>query len=236
MTKLHLKSKCCNAKVIKFGGNRRQCVLCKKTWRIRPKRRGRKVKRISTSFAKNYLDNKYSSILRLSTLNNRYKLKRKLRRSILIHNKATVYPELPQEYPLIAILDSMMHKINRQIYSTYFILIKKTTSEYAYISKPMIASGKENPDNWDKAFLELPESIRSSIAAIVGDKHRGILHIAKKYNILYQSCHFHLIFKIMGRRSKSKWSRHQKRGGEIINHKFWIIIVEIRDYKILFYC
>jgi len=152
MTKLHLKSKCCNAKVIKFGGNRRQCVSCKRTWRIRPKRRGRKVKRITTSFAKYYLDNKYSSISRLSSLINKHKLKRRLRKSILRYNKTTIYPELPEGYPLIAIVDSMMHKIDRKVYSTYFILIKETTSEYAYISKPMIASGKENPENWDKAF------------------------------------------------------------------------------------
>src|SRR3990167_1503103 len=41
MKKLHAKSPCCRARVVKFGARRRQCAFCKKTWRLRKKKRGR---------------------------------------------------------------------------------------------------------------------------------------------------------------------------------------------------
>src|SRR3989339_895570 len=47
MNILHGKSPCCQAKIYKFGGKRKQCSLCKKTWSVRKKKRGRKAKRIN---------------------------------------------------------------------------------------------------------------------------------------------------------------------------------------------
>jgi len=41
MAPLHAKSLCCGAQVRRFGRRRRQCTLCKRTWRIRQKKRGR---------------------------------------------------------------------------------------------------------------------------------------------------------------------------------------------------
>src|SRR5512145_827961 len=41
----HAKSPCCRAKIYHFGSRRRQCSHCKRTWRIRNKRRGRKPRR-----------------------------------------------------------------------------------------------------------------------------------------------------------------------------------------------
>ena len=38
----HANSRCCRAKIYHFGSRRRQCSQCKRTWRIRKKRRGRK--------------------------------------------------------------------------------------------------------------------------------------------------------------------------------------------------
>lgn len=41
----HAKSPCCRAKIHHFGSRRHQCSYCKRTWRIRNKRRGRKPRR-----------------------------------------------------------------------------------------------------------------------------------------------------------------------------------------------
>ena len=41
----HAKSPCCRAKIHHFGSRRHQCSYCKRTWRIRNKRRGRKLRR-----------------------------------------------------------------------------------------------------------------------------------------------------------------------------------------------
>src|SRR4029453_9131404 len=45
MHSCHAKSPCCQAKIYHFGSRRRQCSQCKRTWRIRKKRRGGKPRR-----------------------------------------------------------------------------------------------------------------------------------------------------------------------------------------------
>lgn len=46
MVSQHANSPCCGAKIRRYGGKRRQCLNCKKTWSIRPLRRGRRRKRL----------------------------------------------------------------------------------------------------------------------------------------------------------------------------------------------
>src|SRR5688572_10876950 len=46
MHSCHAKSPCCKARIYHFGSRRRQCSQCKRTWRIRKKRRGRKFWRV----------------------------------------------------------------------------------------------------------------------------------------------------------------------------------------------
>ena len=45
MNILQEKSECCGDKILRFGGKRRCCKTCRKTWRIKPAKRGRKVLR-----------------------------------------------------------------------------------------------------------------------------------------------------------------------------------------------
>jgi transposase-like protein len=55
MNKLQGKSPYCQAKIYKIGGKRRQCSECKKTWKIRQKKRGRKAKRVDKKLVENIL-------------------------------------------------------------------------------------------------------------------------------------------------------------------------------------
>jgi len=55
MTPIHAKSRCCNAQVRRFGKRRRQCINCKRTWRIRQKKRGRPHTRHSEHLLKRIL-------------------------------------------------------------------------------------------------------------------------------------------------------------------------------------
>src|SRR5262245_25651402 len=41
MKSVHAKSPCCGARVRRFGPRRRQCVICGRTWTVRPRKRGR---------------------------------------------------------------------------------------------------------------------------------------------------------------------------------------------------
>src|SRR5262245_25383655 len=47
MPTLHAKSPCCRAAIRHFGGKRRQCRACLRTWTLRPRRRGRPKRRIN---------------------------------------------------------------------------------------------------------------------------------------------------------------------------------------------
>src|SRR3989338_3207517 len=51
----HENSACCRAKIYKFGSKRRQCSLCKKTWRVWPRKRGAKPSRPHQSLLKKVL-------------------------------------------------------------------------------------------------------------------------------------------------------------------------------------
>lgn len=55
MKNLHAKSPCCRGEIIHYGNRRRQCLICRKTWRIRRKKRGRKRKREQKTLLVRYL-------------------------------------------------------------------------------------------------------------------------------------------------------------------------------------
>ena len=60
MAILHAKSPCCRAVVHRFGGRRRRCSRCGRTWSIRSCRRGRKSIRIDKQLPSAVLIDKQS--------------------------------------------------------------------------------------------------------------------------------------------------------------------------------
>lgn len=216
MDKKHAKSPCCRGKIIYFGNRRRQCVVCKKTWRIRIKKRGRKCKRASAAFADKYIRHEIPSLYAIAKrCGGEGRLKARLRRSLDKFVAATLWPVLPTANPLIVVADSMRHTIGGKVYSTYFILVRPINSSEALITPPFIKTGTESWSGWQEAFAKLPEPVMASICAIVADRHIGLKSIAKKRGWLFQGCHFHALARLMGRRSRSRWSRHRETGKRI---------------------
>ena len=217
MNTKHAKSPCCQGKVIKFGERRRQCYVCRKTWRIRQKKTGRKKKRVQANLAASFLINQRLSCYSLSAKLQKSEdvLNRNIKRSLSQFVLKTPYPKLPTKSPLVVIADAMAQRVENKIYTAYFILVKAPASKKATIAPPYFEEGKESCAGWKNAFGNLPKPVFKVIAAIVSDGHLGLRSLALRNDWLMQRCQFHLLASLQGRRSKSKFSRHREVGEAI---------------------
>ena len=213
----HTKSPCCGAIVVHFGYRRRQCTICKKTWRIRKKKRGRKQERRSSNFVLQYFRHEIPSMLGISkrTGISRRTLELQLRHSrdfLLDHTK---WPEVPDTGDLICVGDGFVLQLRKRWYTCHLILVRDTNSEDAVILPPVILEGTETQASWRKAFETIPQFVASRIRALVCDGHRGLVNHAKHESWIIQRCHFHLLSAIGGRRSRSRKSRHKAEGDRV---------------------
>ena len=208
------KSPCCSVKFIRFGNRRRQCSKCKKTWRIRQKKRGQKTKYESEDFVIKYLDRKVPTLYTLAKIKNSSarQLRLKLRRSLFtfVHNNP--WPSIPDAKPLIALADGMIININQTTYTFYFILLREINTKKAIITKPYIRRGTEVAQGWYEAFNQLPKATQGAIGVLVCDGQKGLTSLATYHNLIIQRCHFHLLAAIQGRRSRWIRSRHRATG------------------------
>lgn len=214
MNKLHAKSTCCRGQVIRFGCRRRQCSVCKKTWRIRVKKTGRKAKRVSENMALAYFKHEIPSLLSWSR-----KLKQKpdlleykLKQSRKYLLKKVSFPALPTKGPLVALADAMVQYLDGTCWTFYIILIKNTEKSWAFLTMPHVRKGTETVIGWKEAFQLLPTKTFKAIRVLVSDGHAGLVNLAKNEGWLLQRCHFHLIARLQSRRSKWRLSRHRKEG------------------------
>lgn len=214
MKKLHAKSPCCRGEIYRFGNRRRQCKVCKKTWRIRQKKKGRKKKRESSDLLIKYLNHQIPSLHALANMRGvtERSLQARLERSQEFFLKNTPWPTLPKKGDLVLVADAMIKYIDGNWYTFYFMLVKKATSNCAVIAPPYIRKGTETNPGWRMAIDTLPEPTKSCIRAVVCDGHKGLIDYAKWSGWLIQRCHFHLIARIQSRRSKWKQSRHREEG------------------------
>jgi len=217
MKKLHEKSPCCRGQIRRFGKRRRQCIICKKTWRVWQKKRGRKKSRVSMDFFIRYLEHQMPSLLGLAK---RYSLseavlKYRLRKSRQRFIQKTPWPSLPQGQSLIAVADAMVRYTKNGWHTFYFVLLRPAKGDCAVIVKPYIKKGAETYSGWSEALERLPKKAKSSIFVLVCDGHGGLVNCARKYGWLVQRCHFHLIARLQSRRSKWKTGRHQEEGKRI---------------------
>lgn len=214
MNKKHAKSPCCQGKVIKFGERRRQCCTCRKTWRIRQKKTGRKKKRVQGDLAASFLKNQRLSSYSLALKSGRSEdvMNRKMRISLdkLVLN--TPYSKLPTKSPLVVIADAMIQQVENKLFSVYFILVKTTESSKAIIAPPYFEEGAESCIGWKNAFYSLPKPVSKGIKVVVSDGHLGLKSLALRNGWLIQRCQFHLLASLQGRRSKSRFSRHREVG------------------------
>lgn len=211
---LHAKSPCCRGRIIKYGNRRRQCIACKKTWRVRKKKSGKDKKRIDKNFVLRYLNREMVSLYTQAHRQEQSEraLRNRLKRSKTNFLNSTPWPKLPVATPLLAIADAMIVTLNHIQYTFYFIMVREPGSTKAIIVKPYCKLGAELANGWTAAFDQLPYVTKSSIIALICDGHRGLISVGQRNGWLIQRCHFHLLAAIQGRRSRWIRSRHRALG------------------------
>jgi hypothetical protein len=200
MKKLHEKlSPCCRAKTYKFGGKRRQCSLCKKTWTVWAKKRGAKPSRPNRKLLEKILIEKRSLLspgmtrkpLAKSTLSARLT---KAMRSCLSKSS-----EAFGDGPVILIIDALWFQFKDVRWTLYLGAIRDIDSNQAEILEPKLVCGRECYLGWKSFVDDLPDSFKTRVKAVVADGFRGIDRIARIQNWILQRCHFHLIAQLQAR-------------------------------------
>jgi hypothetical protein len=197
MTHQHLKSACCRARNIRYGGKRRQCTACRHTWTVRPKRRGRKRIRPSPHLIASYFSRDIANVRTLAKKNGWGRdrahriLKRSLNQYIISHH--TDWLNLMPRGRLIAVADALWHRIDGRKVTAHIILLRPVHESTAIISPPFLLFGSENRIGWERAFEKLPDAILSRIEALVCDGHAALVALGRRRGWRIQRCHFHLI-------------------------------------------
>lgn len=202
MKLLHKKSKCCGAKIIRFGGKRRQCVACGVTWRVHPARRGRKVFRKQYGYLNKVFNHDFSvKQLKIhSNLSTDAIYKRFTKNLIaLVSQKRTIHIRASK---LILIIDAEWQYFKGELWTMYFLAVKSINSQTVTIFDPVIRKGRENSTTWDEIIFQLPISVKKRIIALVSDGIRGVETISLNNGWITQRCHFHILSMLQGMRGK----------------------------------
>ncbi len=201
----HAKSPCCRAKIYRFGSRRRQCSQCKRTWRIRKKRRGRKPQRARLGALQAVLLDGRT----LKTLAPRYGLtpqglSRRFCRGLRQFVSRSRSLRLPRG-PLVLVLDGLYFRFRRKDWVLYVMAVKPCHHNRAVFLDPVLLAGRENMQGWSQAFTTIPASIHRRIRASVSDEVAGIIRLGTSQGWIVQLCHFHLISRLQncrGRRNR----------------------------------
>ena len=210
MHSLHAKSRCCRAKIYHFGSRRRQCSQCKRTWRIRKKRRGRKHCRAHPgALHAVFIDGRT-----LKTLARRYGLTRQglSWRFRAILRQVTSRPRdlhLPKG-PLVLVLDGLYFRFQGKDWVLYVMAVKPCQQNRAVFLDPVLRKGRENMQGWSHAFTTIPPSIHKRIQASVSDEISGIIKLGTTQGWVVQLCHFHLISRLQNCRGRRNHRLHDR--------------------------
>jgi len=197
----HVKSPCCGAKIRHFGGRRRQCGNCKKTWSIRPQKRGRPQYRLATDrLGKVFLNNfsvkqLFSCRVEVKLGGYYYRFRQHLRK--LVAKPYT--PQIP-EGPLILLADGVWFKFDGKPWVLYLTALKPCSGKHAVFLRPYLIQGKEGGVKWQRIFSQIPEDIKRRTCALVVDNFNGMQAYARENNWLIQLCQFHLLAKLKVKR------------------------------------
>lgn len=209
----HAKSPCCRARIRRFGGRRRQCTNCKKTWTLRPKKRGRPSIRISQAILNKVFLQSYtlrqlaSKRSRVGLPAFRYRFRQALHRFV-----ARPCPQSLPLGPLVLLADGLWFKFEGRPWVLYLAALKSCSSNRAVFLDPLLLPGKEGASKWKKVLDAIPAKAKVRIRAIVVDNLRGMQLLANRRGWVLQLCQFHLLLKLQ---IFHRGLRYALRGGQV---------------------
>lgn len=202
MKLLHKKSECCGAKLIRFGGKRRQCVACKKTWRVHQSKRGRKPLRQQKRYLVKIFNHGFSvKQLALNSALSEDAVYKRFSKNLdrLIKKKRIVRIRGSK---LILLIDAQWQYFKGNLWTMYFLSAKSINSTKVTIFDPILRKGRESFSDWNFAINQLPSKVKKRVIAVVSDGIRGIETISTNNGWLLQRCHFHLLGMLQKMRGK----------------------------------
>src|SRR3989338_4984133 len=136
MKTIHAKSPCCRRRIHRFGKRRRQCRACGRTWRIRVKKRGRKLKRSSIRLSQKVLAEyarmaSWAHRRRISVAAASFRLQGAMKHII----RATRSRSLPRG-PYALLGDGLYFKFKRMDWVMYVMAVKPIKSNRAFFLDP----------------------------------------------------------------------------------------------------
>lgn len=202
MTLLHEKSKCCAARIVRFGGKRRKCTACKKTWRVHPSKRGPKPSRKQPNYLNNVFNHSFvvKQLALHSTLTTDAIYKRFGKNlNAVISQKRTIRIRGKK---LILLIDAEWQYFKGELWTMYFLAVKPVGAAKVVILDPILIKGREGFTGWNVAINSMPSGLTRRIIAIVSDGIKGIETISINNGWLLQKCHFHLLSMLQKMRGK----------------------------------
>lgn len=205
MAPKHAKSPCCGAPVRRFGKRRRQCTDCKRTWRIRRKKRGRPRSRHATALLGRILIGGHTlkqEARHLPRLG-RSGIARRFEHALCAF-VASASPRLPRG-PYVLVVDGVYFKFERREWVLYLMALKPLHSCQMYFLDPVLEKGREMIEAWYEAVDTIPLQIRNQIRGLVSDGLRGFQGLAATHGWIHQRCHFHLLSSLVRGKGKRRY-------------------------------
>jgi len=205
MTPIHAKSPCCGALVRRFGKRRRQCIHCKRTWRIRKKKLGRKRTRHTKALLNRILINGNTLAQEKRNFHGLQAVSIAARfAQVLRAYVATPAPRLPKG-PYTLIVDGVYFKFKRKEWVMYLMALKPVHSHRMYFLDPVLFPGRERLEEWYKAIDTISPKTGKQIKALVSDGLRGFQRLATSHGWAHQRCHFHLLASLVRGKGKRRY-------------------------------
>lgn len=202
MVTRHAVSACCHASVQHFGGRRRRCARCGRTWRIHPHRRGRKRARASLTVLRRTIDERHGLAYQVPGRGRTVAGQRKRFQRTLQRWLAHAHPPRIPAGPLVLLIDGVRCRFARQDWTLYLLAVKPLAESRAYFLDPRVRPGGESGRAWDQILDELGPEFLHRIVALVSDGFRGSHTLALRQHWLHQRCHFHLVAQLHERRGR----------------------------------
>ena len=192
-------SACCQAPIQRFGGRRRRCRACGRTWRLYPHRRGRKRVRPTATVIVRTIEDQLP--LRIQRGPSEAARRKRFQRALRWWLSRTRPPAIPPG-PLVLLLDGVWCRFGPHDWTLYLIAFKPLSESRAYFIDPPLLPGREAGMTWHAVLQELGPDVLRRVVAVVTDGFRGSHTLARHHNWLHQRCHFHLIAQLQERRGR----------------------------------
>ena len=187
------KTRCCNAVAWRIGERRRRCSVCKRAWRVRPKRRGRPKLRLDHRLVHRVLlgHRTLTELSRRSGLT-RQALSYRFLRALESHLRRGSSPKPPAARDLVLLIDGLWFRFKRRPWVLYLMAFKPPELNTAAFIDPVLQEGPESREGWRRALRSIPRKTKPRIRALVCDNFAGSNTLADTNRWILQLCHFHL--------------------------------------------